>query len=58
MLKRKHIGKPAYNFPIFIFVPTAIFYICLYGSGADLTWAQDKDNGWLFKEPKSVRQVW
>mmetsp|Transcript_23205 Transcript_23205/g.55929 ORF Transcript_23205/g.55929 Transcript_23205/m.55929 type:complete len:1314 (-) Transcript_23205:373-4314(-) len=50
-LKRKHIGKPTYNFPGMIIIPTAMFYIALFGSGGTLESA--RHGGWMFQETES-----
>ena len=53
LLKRNHIGKPAYNFPACIFIPTIIFYTILLASGGTIDSAREQ--GWLF--PATEKQM-
>lgn len=46
LLAHRHIGKPVYNFPGMIIIPTAIFYCVLFGLGGDLESA--RRDGWMF----------
>lgn len=56
LMKRWHIGKPTINFPLFILVPTAIFYVVVFASGATLDDA--RDGGWLFPATNASLPFW
>ena len=55
LLKRYHIGRPTLNFPAFILVPTAIFYVAVYAGGSSLDAARQQ--GWLFP-PSNTSNFW
>ena len=56
LLKRYHLGRPTLNFPVFILVPTAIFYIVVYGGGWDIETAREHE--WLFPRRGETPRFW